>query len=189
MTCIIGIEHQGKVILASDRAITRGNEVRQEKYSKIFKLDDMVVGCAGDQRLLQIVGFNLHMPKLDIEITNPLEYLMCVFVPVLRETLRESGALSVENGLESMNGAVMVGKGGELYVVGSNFCVTRVEDGFDAIGSGEQYALGVMDYFKRLDNFSRIDMDEIYYRLAESLVSAVHFDKGVTPPFDFLESE
>ena len=79
----------------------------------------------------------------------------------------------VESGAES-GGQFLVGYKRRLYSVQSDFQVNEMADGFDAVGSGAEYALGAMLALKGVPPVTR---------LKRALAISAHFNMAVVAPF------
>ena len=87
-------------------------------------------------------------------------YLVKRFVPFLRAAFKDAGWLEVENSREE-GGQFLVGIRGELFEINSDFSVLKMVDGFNAVGSGEYYALGAMRILKNNTEQNKYQMIHI----------------------------
>jgi len=147
MTCIIGLKHKKKVYIGGDSCTTSGWETRPTSQKKVFRIGNndnrILIGNSGSVRTEQILHYHVTPPK----ITVPVEkYLVCEFVPLLRKTLQEHGWMKKENETESISeqGRFIIGIKGQLFCIYEDFQVHSVSDDILTIGSGGDYALGVM---------------------------------------------
>lgn len=145
MTCIIGLKHNKKIYIGGDSCTTAGYETRAQPQKKVFRIGgaDILVGYCGSIRLAQIMQYVLTPPK----ITSPIEkYLVCDFVPALRETLSEHGWLNRENSTDRLNenARFIIGVEKQIFCIYEDFQVHSVKDNILTIGSGSEYALGAM---------------------------------------------
>jgi len=176
MTCIIGLEHDSKIYLGADSASSEGGRVRENRLPKVFERDAFLIGYTTSFRMGQILWQYLDV-RAQGENETDNAYIICGFVEAARECFKEHGYATVENGHEE-GGQFLVGHKGKLYQIGSGYGVTRVADGFNAVGCGSSYALAAM---KALNLVSPIT------RIRRSLEIAAHFSAGVKRPFLVLQ--
>jgi hypothetical protein len=98
------------------------------------------------------------------------------FIDEVRRTLKAGGYAKVENGVEH-GGTFLVGFRGTLYTVESDFQVGRPLDGFDAVGSGADLALGAL----------HVGKGEPRNRLRAALGAAAKYNAAVAAPFHFVK--
>ena len=77
----------------------------------------------------------------------------------------------------------MVGLRGEIFRLNSDFAVLRFIDGFCAVGSGEDYALGALRVIKNNNLYS----DDPRLAVGIALETAAYFSGSVSAPFVFEE--
>lgn len=173
MTCIAAIASNGKVHMASDSAATSVElgSTHVRKDSKMFVIDEYLIGFSNSFRFGQIVKHDFVPPKPDF---NNLERTMSIeFVAALQETL-ERNKFNVDQ--EKGNGGdLIIGVGGRLFVMEEDFQVGEYQDDFIAIGSGYQFALGSL-HSTRGNKSPRV-------RLTKALHAASQYAVGVSPPF------
>lgn len=180
MTCIVGVEHNGKVIIGGDSAGTDSwgrQHVRADE--KVFKVGEFAYGFCGSFRAGQLLRFRVEPPAFN-EGQSLYEYLATNFVDELRNRLGLGGTRRVENGVESQGSAFLVGARGQLFMVMGDFQVGRTVDGYAAVGSGQEVAVGALHATAGLRMTPR-------RRLTLALDAAAYFDSAVAPPFNFVE--
>ena len=74
MTCIIGIEHGGKVYMGGDSAGTIGWTSRPLSIPKVFKKQNMLIGVSGTMRETQLLQYELSLPHKEAD--SPFIYLI-----------------------------------------------------------------------------------------------------------------
>ena len=147
MTCIVGLKHKQKIYIGGDSCTTAGYETRASSQKKVFRIgsadNGILVGYCGSARMGQIIRYGVRPPKIKGDVEK---YLFRKFIPALRKTLGEQGWLKQENNTDAINddGRFMVGLKGEIFCIYEDFQVHSVEDNIHSIGSGRNYALGVM---------------------------------------------
>lgn len=176
MTCIVGIAHEGRVILGADSAGVSGYDKRIRADRKIFKNGELIFGFTSSFRMGQLLQFNLTPPVIQ-EGQAPYEYAVKLLIPEIRNVFRAGGFLKLENNVE-VGGVFLVGFRGHLFSVHNDFQVGESVESFEAIGSGDSYAMGAMHASRSAEPRDR---------LQAGLDAALAFSAGVASPFHFVE--
>jgi len=176
MTCIVGLEHSGKVYIGADSASVGNWNIQKTRLPKVFKRDNFLIGYTSSFRMGQILQYQLIVRERK-EFEEDSAYMVCAFIESVRTCLKDGGFAKVENTVEE-GGTFLVGYKGKLYQICGDFQVNSSRDGFDAVGSGASYALGVMRVLKDLPPQEQI---------REALETAAYFDRNVCEPFTILE--
>lgn len=193
MTCIVGIEYDGKVYLGGDSAAVAGWDTQIQEAPKVFKLGDFVMGYTSSFRMGQLLQYDFTPPQNECE--DDMTYMVKHFVPALRDLMKTGGFMTVKDNREEA-GAFLVGYRGKLYSIQNDFSVMRYVDRFDgtdycynAVGVGAPYALAVMwrDIRRELADYGKLPPAR--YLLQSALLGAEFFSNGVTGPFHFVASE
>lgn len=169
MTCIIGLEHEGKVYIGGDSSVTRGWEVSVTDQSKVIRVGCFLVGLAGTMRQLNLLEHHVH-PRAQEEGESDEHYVAIGLVEAIRQCFKDNGASKISDNQENSDSIMLVGFKGKLYMVGSAFDVTHFERGFAAIGAGDDYAIGSLITQQQL--FVR-DGDEGNHPMPEMLCRAL----------------
>lgn len=150
MTCIVGLEHEGRVYIGGDSAGVAGWSLTVRADSKVFLRDVPHIGPAAfgftsSFRMGQIIryAFEPPSPKADAEPADIDAYLVAEFIPALRKAFAEHGYEKADNGRTS-GGTFLMGIAGRLYRVDSDYQVGRAVAPYDAIGCGDNVALGAL---------------------------------------------
>jgi hypothetical protein len=99
---------------------------------------------------------------------------MCTtFVDAVRDCLDVGGYSRRQSNQESA-GTFLVGYGNRLFRIDEDYQVAETLDGFDAIGSGSQVALGALYACQHLDPKERV---------FQALLAAERFNAAVRAPF------
>jgi ATP-dependent protease HslVU (ClpYQ) peptidase subunit len=184
MTCIVGLEYAGHVWMGADSVSIAGWDRNVSAMPKLFTLwsefEDhrqrvpFLVGCGGSPRIAQILQHHVRIPPPDT--TNDVAYLVQSFIEPVRNAIKDFGAAAVENATESAgNTRFLLGYNSRVYLVDSDFQLTRFTNGMAAIGVGDSYAMGAMLAMKTKDPEKRI---------RKSLSIAEQLCMGVRPPFE-----
>ena len=136
MTCIVGVEHSGRVYLGGDSAITSDATGASwlQRDPKVWKAGCCVVGFAGDSsfgEILKTVQWPARAPA-DCEAWARGE-----LPKQLRAELQRRGLE-----LSDVEGEGLIGLSGRLYVVEGDLTVVRMLENYAAIGDGGPPALG-----------------------------------------------
>lgn len=153
MTCIIGLEHEGRIYMGADSSSISGWDRVETAIPKIFTLRSQseedhwavkfLLGCAGSPRAAQILRY--HLKVKPPHTVNVVEYLVTEFIEPARLALKDHGVAEVENAKEATGGSqFLLGYEGQLFLVDSDFQLTRFASGMAAVGVGANYALGAM---------------------------------------------
>lgn len=176
MTCIVGITQDGRVHIAGDSAGVSGLDLRIRRDSKVFTNGEFVFGCTSSFRMIQLLRYKLTVPKRHPE-TDVAAFMSTTFVDAVRDALKAGGFANVTNSVES-GGTFLVGHAGRLFCVYDDYQVAESQDGFDACGCGEKYALASL----YCTNGRGIHPEA---RLRTALECSAHFSAGVIAPFVF----
>lgn len=158
MTCIVGLERDGKVYIGGDSASVTGLHITTRRDRKVFTRDGMAFGFTSSWRMGQLIRYQVAFPDLpisppDLSLSQSKRaafeaeldgWMVTEFVEAIREGLKDGGYSKVESNQEE-GGTFLVGARGCLYAIFSDFQVARVAHEFDAVGCGEQYARGAME--------------------------------------------
>lgn len=178
MTCIIGMEHKGKVWMGGDSAGTAGNmnqRIRADK--KVFVKGDFIVGFCGSFRMGDLLKHTLSIPDPK-GVTDPDAFMVNQFVDALRDCLETENKKGGLNGNEKLTPSILVGFRGRLYNIEGDYQCGRPEDGFDSVGSGSSVAVGAMHGLKSITSPRK--------RIEAALEAAARNDAAVRPPFHIL---
>lgn len=179
MTCIVGIEHNGKVLIGGDSQMTSGYLPRTApKGEKVWITGEIAMGFTGTSRHLQLLRYKFEPPPITEDLPR---YMATDFIEAVRQTLRDGGYLEKENEKESVDGSFLVGIRGSLFEIDVNHAANRNADGWTASGSGRVAALGALHATRH--------MADAKDRALIALEAAAACDIYVTAPFFFVETE
>lgn len=183
MTCIAALVHQGKVYMGGDSAGTSPWYLSQVSVvdDKVFTNGKMLIGACGSFRMLQLLHYSLTPPDYHTDV-DLYKYMVTDFIGAVRSCLRAGGWAKRENEVES-GGTFLVAFNRRLFQVQDEYSVVESAEGYDAIGSGADLALGAL-YASA--GYGQTPEERI--RLA--LEAAEKFNAGVRRPFhiEVLES-
>ena len=187
MTCILGLEYDGGIAMGGDSASSNGSIVRLSTTPKVFRLPNMLIGYTWSFRMGQIIQYSKDVPKIKAKKSN-YKYLINDFVPFLRDIFKDAGWLKTENSRDE-GGEFLIGLRGEIFKLQSDFSVLRYDDGFAAVGSGADFALGALHTLKeKVNQYSEI-IEPPWYMVELALESAAYYSPHVSAPFVLLRLE
>lgn len=178
MTCIVGLEKNGKVWMGGDSAGTAGNmnqRIRADK--KVFVKGDFIIGFCGSFRMGDLLKHTLTIPTPDAGV-DPDAFMVNQFVDALRECLETENKKGGLTGNDKLYPSILVGFRGRLYNVESDYQCGRPEDGYDSVGSGSSVAVGAMHGSRSITSPRK--------RIEAALEAAARNDAAVRPPFHVL---
>lgn len=178
MTCIAGIVAEDGVYIGGDSAgadsswnlIIRADE-------KVFLNGDFIFGFTSSFRMGQILRFGFTPPKRHQD-TDVYEYMVTSFVDSIRTRFRESGYIS-ENRCQEIGGTFLVGYENRLFQIDSDFQVAETLAGYDAVGCGQNSALGALYAIQKFGGFG--DPEKA---IEMALEASECFSAGVRRPFN-----
>lgn len=153
MTCIVGVEVGDKVVLAGDIQGSGGNNKIIHTQPKVFKNGDMGFGYTTSYRFGQIIEHSITKEFVPNSSDLIYPWLVKEFVPHCRKSLQEGG---YDGG-----GTCLMGVKGQLWELQGEFSILRSTKGFNAVGSGYEYALGAMDILFSQVNLSKLTPEEV----------------------------
>ena len=177
MTCIVGLEHDNAVLIGADSSSVGGSDIQTTRIPKVFRNGVFVMGYTTSFRMGQLLQYVAKFPTAE---EYDMAYMVKLFVPEVRTVFKENGYMTIKDNCE-IGGMFLVGVNGQLYYIGSDFQVNSPACGFDAVGSGTQYALGNLLATTHWEN-PRIRVDT-------ALLAAAHFDTSVTGPMRILGTD
>jgi ATP-dependent protease HslVU (ClpYQ) peptidase subunit len=142
MTCIIGLEADGKVYMGCDSASISGYSQNRTRLKKVFRVQNFLIGYTSSFRMGQILEHHLSVDFQPKSKTD-MEYMVCNFAEGVREVLKEFGYARIENNEEEI-GTFLVGYKNKLYCIHNNLQVNSNSLGVDSVGAGYEVAMGAM---------------------------------------------
>lgn len=179
MTCIVGIRTDSGVLLGGDLQGTSGLDSIDRVDGKVFNLSPQVAfGFTSSYRMGQILRFHVECP-LHAEDSDEYRWAVTKFIPAVRVAFTEHGYKRKENEVES-GGTFLLAIRARLFKIHSDFQVGERADGFDACGSGEDYALGAFH--------ATATAKDPRKRAEISLAAAARFNVGVGQTSSYVET-
>src|ERR1017187_9708964 len=128
MTCIVGLEHDGKVWMGGDAASTDSNGTDQVRHArpKVFTVnrgsgtDAFLIGFTSSFRMGQLLQYSLT-PPVCAKHRDPFEYMVNDLADTLRDLFRSKGFLSTGDEGKDQGGDFLIGFRGTLYSIAQDF--------------------------------------------------------------------
>lgn len=145
MTCIIAIEHEGRVLLGSD-SFLGGAMVRdvidRPKYFRVN--ENFAIGFAGGLRPAQVLEHEAKFPKQRKNQSDE-KYLVNI-ASAIRSTFEKQGALlkDEDTSQQTHDSLFIFALNGKAYIMQEDFSIIRSKLGCCSIGAGQDYAMGAM---------------------------------------------
>lgn len=185
MTCIVGLEHEGEVWIGGDSiAVEMGSlrkSIRQDE--KVFNnkhIPSMVIGFSGSFRIGQLLRYSF-VPPLKPTRLSVHEYLATSFIDAVRQCFKANGTMQYRDGLECAH-QFLIGYGGNLFLVDSDFQVAKLSTNYAAIGTGGDAAMGSL-YTSCKQNIA-----DPKHAITVALEASAAFNAGVSPPWTILKT-
>lgn len=180
MTCVIAIKMPGQILFGADSLYTR--TLTQYHFTgppKIFKNGTMLLGGTGSTRINQLLQYSLKIPEQKNK--NTMKYLCNDFTQAVRRCLHAGGIKNVNNEVESMSGIILIAYKRNIYTMWGDFQIATTHNPYQAIGSGEEFALGAL---YALWGKKGLTPRQIAKR---ALGAAAKFSPSVSAPFQFMK--
>lgn len=174
MTCIVGLVDKGTVYIGGDSASVAGWTNRVTRLPKVFRRGPFLIGYTTSFRMGQLLQHALTVPPQ--KDGDDMRFMVMTFVESVRALLKERGVAKIEANAES-GGQFLVGYRRRLYSVQQDFQVNEMSDGFDAVGSGAEYALGAMAAMRGTKTLGPAA------KVRRALEVSAHFNMAVSPPY------
>lgn len=173
MTCIAGIAAHGRVLLGADSMYAEGDDVIVSSDPKVWSAGGWVVGAAGTVAWMDILRAMRWpaTPREGVEIAARAE--------LPQELRRVAGATGAD--LSETPGVALVGCFGHMYLIDSDLVVVRATEGFAAVGSGRQPAMGALYATRRKHLTPRT-------RIRTALEAAERYTASVRRPWRWVST-
>ena len=141
MTTILGVEYPDKAYLIADTLISDGNVTYHDsRMSKITTSGQYLIGVAGDVGICNIINHIWKPPAPTVKDKNLFKFIITTVVPNLRDTLEKNQAK------KDSEFQIIIAIKGKIFEIDSDFATAVHHSGLYAIGSGGDYARGVLEY-------------------------------------------
>lgn len=176
MTCIVGVEHKGRVWLGGDSAASDTYTINTRAEPKVWISGEFAFGFCDSFRFGALLRYSFKPAP----VQHPIEkYWVTKFIPELRKVFKEDVDLRPEEDGKYPSIEFLIGLRGKLYCFHPDYQIARARDGFQAIGSGGEVAMGALYATKNL-----LQPRE---RLICSLTAAERYTTFVRAPFTIVK--
>ena len=147
MTTVIAVKHDKGVTFAADSQVTDVN--RPFVHSEMTKMVDggrYVMGMAGELTAMQAIEHRWTIPMPSARSTLSLfKFAITKIIPSLREFIDEAKLFSdKQKESDATLFSILLAIDGTLLEIDDDYGVAMRDDGFHAIGSGSDYAIGAL---------------------------------------------
>lgn len=142
MTCIVGLIHDGKVLIGGDSAGVGGLDLQIRADQKVWAKDGWAFGFTSSFRMGQLLRYSLTIPQRHPD-TDLMHFMVTSFVDAVRQCLKAGGYATTKDGGE-IAGTFLVGHAGRLFRIDSDYQVGEQTAGYDSVGCGDAYAKGAL---------------------------------------------
>ena len=185
MTVIVGVEERGLVWLGADSCASNETTSQLLAESKIWRSGAYVVGVSGSSRAAEVIRYFAKLPAPPSRGVR--RHIVVEVVPIIQKAMRKTKAIKSAGdwdrggptGGEAHGGDILIAVGSHLFSVDQEFSVSRVRDGYNAIGSGADVANGALFATRGMPAKKRI---------ALALTAAAHHACGVRGPFSQMRT-
>lgn len=174
MTCIIGFVSKDRIYIGGDSAGIAGYHKVIRVDEKVFKKDKMIFGFTSSFRMGQLIRYKLKIPEQKVG-QDDMEFMTNNFIDALRDCLKDGGFAEKNNSAE-VGGTFLVGYKRHLYQIEENYQVGCRQEPFDAVGCGQDIALGALFVLR----FVSMNPCE---KIRRALVAAERYNTNVARPF------
>lgn len=171
MTCIVGMEVEGKVVIVGDVQGTGHNSKIHHTQSKVFERSGMIFGYTTSYRFGQIIEHSINKICVPFNEKDIYPWLVSEFVTHCSQVLKSSGY--------DTGGTCLIGISGQLWRMEGDFSVLRSVEGFDAVGSGCEFALGCMTTTLNMINKNTLTIEKTSELLKDTIASVSKFCPSV----------
>jgi len=182
MTCIVGYQHKGKVWIGGDSAGVAGLSITVRADRKVFKNKQFIMGFTTSFRMGQLLQYRFKPPAINSK--ENLETYMCTkFIDGVRKCFDTYKFGYDEKGAHGGTFLVAVKK--RLFTIHGDYQVGWSEVPYNAVGCGDDLALGAMYALEETDPDCVTHKPEDKIRIA--LGAAAAASGGVCEPFHIVK--
>lgn len=157
MTCIAAVADGERVWIGGDSAGVAGWSLELRADEKVFTNGLFVMGFIDLFRMGQLLRYAFVPPEPPSDREQMDRYMVTDFVNAVRQCLKDGGFAGIKDQVEQ-GGTFIVGIRSYLYVVESDYQVGKLVEGYAAVGSGADIALGSLCSTRSLSPEQRIKM-------------------------------
>lgn len=187
MTTVAAIQGDGWAVVGADSRVLSGTRIYSmtRKGGKIASRGSFLIVGSGDVRALNIVLYSFDPPKgVPAGTGRPLDtFFTREVIPYLRRLFDEHGYKVADDNDDDVFEFIFV-VNSAIYVVDKYFTWVRDSSGLYSMGSGGEYAIGVLQAHKRWHRPKKMDLDDAKLAVREALEIAAVLDSGTAAPFN-----
>ena len=182
MTCVVGmVDPENRMqYLASDSLYSDGSRAAVGRLEKVYRAGDYLIGFCGTPRAIQLLRYNTKLPAPPKDPLHLMGFMASDFIKHVRTLFNEAGLVVKGDGVMEQLGdmQIMVVVRGHIFVIWSDMQVDETVEDYNAIGSGEDLALGSLYSTEGHPAESRIHM---------AIAAASHHCESVGGPVNLLD--
>lgn len=146
MTTVVAIEDEFGMTMIADSQINANDRAYfHPDMVKIVERNKYVIGVAGRVNALQALHNSWNPPSLASNYRGTLyTFVITKVVPSLRAFFDDAKMFSDKEKDEGGIFSILLALNGNVFEIDEDFSVSRRGDGYYAIGSGADYALGAL---------------------------------------------
>ena len=149
MTCIIGLEYSGGVILGGDSFAGGASETGSVQDStaipKVFRVGDYGFGFTSSFRMGDLLRYNLELPTMGALPESCIHrHIVTAVIPAIRECLKNGGYAGQLTGGQEQGGSFLLAARGCIFEVQPEYSVIRYQHGYASVGAGCYLAMGAL---------------------------------------------
>lgn len=179
MTVVIALRDDDRVYIGADCCGGNYRDIRRRKDTKVFRTGDYLIGVVGNYRVGQIIRYSKELPAPPEKVNH--RFMCTKFTDAVKDILFSHGYARKVGGVRKTS-PMLVAVGGQLFHMEENFEIAELVNGYTALGSGEDYALGAL--FATEDNWY-----DGRKRMRCALRAAEEHCRTVTGPFTILSQK
>ncbi len=145
MTCIVGLEYEGKVYIGGDSCSSNGDRYITSSEDKIFFVetrdDKFLIGGAGTSRGKDILTYNFNPTRANKDDSDD-KFMRTIVVDAAKDAFKNCGHESASQGHQRSYNNFLIAYKGHLYKMGSDYAIINYHNTYAVIGSGQEVALG-----------------------------------------------
>ncbi len=190
MTCIAGWIEDGQVWLGGDSSEAAGTTQFLRNHPKVFSRSEggikWLMAISGIARASQLLQYELEFPSSEgFDESDICGFVVTKLVPGIRELFSKHGFLKRKEGMDEMDGPIMVGVKGHLLTIDPLFFVREVPEKYATMGSGGAVARGVLWTLSNIEIKENLTPKE---RLLKALLAAEECTTSVSHPFHVIST-
>lgn len=177
MTCIVGlVDTNGHVIIGADSAAVGGLDISIRTDPKVFQNGRFLIGMTSSFRMGQLLQHAFVPPKHPKGMDD-YKFMVTLVMDAVRKCFKEGGFATTYMAQE-IGGCFLMAYNSKLYRIDNDYQVGIPNEGYSAVGCGDQIAHGAMFAGQGLGGEARV---------TQALQAAAHFSAGVRAPFVLID--